>query len=104
MEELGEQEISNVGLIENLLRTSFEGANVSYCKCRLGGKKFKVEVESKRMFLCVSHEYLSDQNKTRISKDFELHNVAETLAANPRQYFLLGKNGIQRISAQDAAS
>jgi hypothetical protein len=104
MEELGGYEISNIGLIESLLRTSFEGANVSYCKCRLGGKKFKVEAESKKMFLCVSHEYLTDQNKTRISKDFELHNVAETLSANPGQYFLLGSNGIQRIAAQDAAS
>jgi hypothetical protein len=104
MKELGEQEILNIRLVENLLRTSFGGANVSYSKCQLGGKKFKVEAESKRMFLCVSHEYLSDQDKTRISQDFELHNVAETLAANSGQYFLLGNNGIQRIAAQDAAS
>jgi hypothetical protein len=39
MDELGEREISNAELVENLLRTSFEGANVSCCKCRLGGKK-----------------------------------------------------------------
>ena len=104
MEELRNQETSNVGLIENLLRTSFEGANISYCKSRLDGKKFTVEVRSKRMFLCVSHEYLCDQNKMRISRNFVLHNVAELIAANPGQYFLLGNDGIQRIAAQDAAS
>lgn len=104
MEELGNQETSNVGLIESLLRISFDGANISYSKCQLDGKKFKVEDGSKRMFLCVSHEYLSDQSRMRISKDFELLNVIEMLATNPGQYFLLGNKGIQRIAAQDAAS
>ncbi|MGA3161721.1 MAG: hypothetical protein ABSC77_10940 [Terracidiphilus sp.] len=104
MEELGEREISNVELVANLLHNSFEDANVSCCKCRLGGKKFIVEVKSMKMFLCVSHEYLSDQNKARISKDFEIQNVAGTLIANPKQYFLLGNNGFQQIADQDAAS
>jgi hypothetical protein len=104
VEELGKQVTSNVDLVESLLRTSFDGANISYCKCQLGGKKFKVEAESKKMFLCVSNEYLSDQNKVRISNDYKLYNVAETLAANPEQFFLLGNNGIQRIAAQDVSS
>ena len=63
MEELVNKETSNAGIIESLLRTAFKGANISYCKSRLDGKKFMVEVGSRRMYLCVSQEYLCDQNK-----------------------------------------
>jgi hypothetical protein len=103
MEDLEKQK-ANVELIGNLLRTSFKGASVSDCKSPLDGKKFKIEVEGKRMFLCVSDEYLCDQHESRIRKDFERQNVARTLSTNPGKYFLLGKSGMQQVPTQDAAS
>jgi hypothetical protein len=104
MKYLEEQARANVKLIESLLHTSFKGANISNDECRLDGRKFKIEAEAKRMLLCVSLEYLSDQRESRIRRDFELHNLAKTLSTSPEEYFLLGNKGMQRIPAQDVAS
>jgi len=104
MENMTKQEQANVTLIENLLLASFKGANVSYCKCRLEGQKFKIEMAAQKMFLCVSAEYLSDQPESRIRTDFELYGVLGTLSMNPGRYFLLGNSGMQQIPAQDVAS
>ena len=104
MENLNEHEKANITLIESLLLAFFKGANISYCKCRLDGQKFKIEVAAQKLFLCVSQEYLSDQCESRIRKDFELHSVPETLSMNPERYFLLSNQGMQQIPAQDVAS
>ena len=103
MEDL-EKEKANVELIGDLLRASFKGARVSDYKSPLDGKKFKIEVEGKGMFLCVSNEYLRDQQELRIRKDFEHQNVARTLSTNPGKYFILGNSGMQEVPTQDAAS
>jgi len=104
VEDMNKQEEANVTLVENLLRASFKEANVSYCKCRLGGQKFKIESAAQKMFLCVSQEYLSDQRESRISTDFETYSVPKTLSMNPERYFLLGNSGMQQIRAQEVAS
>jgi hypothetical protein len=103
MEDIEKQK-SSIELIGNLLRASFKGSSVSDCKSPLDGKKFKIEVEGKRMFLCVSHEYLCDRHESRIRQDFERQSVARTLLINPGKYFLLGKSGMQQVPTQDAAS
>jgi hypothetical protein len=103
MEDL-ETQSANVELIGNLLRASFEGASISDCKFPLDGKKFKIEVGGKRMFLCVSNEYLRDQHESGIRKDFEHQNVTRKLSTGPGKYLLLGKSGMQQIPTQDAAS
>jgi hypothetical protein len=103
MEDLEKQK-ANVELIENLLRTSFKGASVSDYKSPLEGNKFKIDVEGRSMFLCVSNEYLCDQHESRFRKDFERQNVARTLSTNLGKYFLLGNSGVQQIPTQDAAS
>ncbi len=99
-----EKQKANVELIGNLLRASFKGSSVSDCESPLDGRKFKIEVEGKGMFLCVSNEYLCDQGESRIRKDFERQNVARTLSANSGKYYLLGNSGMQQVSTQDAAS
>ena len=104
MEDMTKQEEANVTLVENLLLASFKGANVSYCKCRLGGQKFKIGLAAQKMFLCVSAEYLSDQRESRIRTDFELYDVPRALSMNPERYFLLGNCGMQQVPAQDVAS
>ena len=104
MEDMEKNYEANVTLVERLLLASFKGANVSNCKCRLGGQKFRIELAAQKMFLCVSQEYLSDQCESRIRRDFEFHNVPKTLSMNPERYFLLGNDGMQQIPAQDVAS
>jgi hypothetical protein len=56
------------------------------------------------MFLCVSNEYLCDQQEVRIRKDFERQNVARALSTNPGEHFLLGNSGMQQVPTQDAVS
>lgn len=104
MEDMNKHDEANITLVERLLLASFKGASVSYCKCRLGGQKFKIELAAQKMFLCVSQEYLSDQCESTIRRDFEFHNVSKTLSLNPERYFLLGNKGMQQIPAQDVAS
>lgn len=104
MKDLNEQEKANITQIQTLLLAFFKGANVTYCKCRLGGQKFKIEAAAQKMFLCVSQEYLSDQRESRIRRDFELYSVPKTLSMNSERCFLLGNNGMQQIQAQDVAS
>jgi hypothetical protein len=103
MEDLEKQK-AKVELIGNLLRTSFKDARVSDCKSPLDGKKFMVEADGKRLFLCVSNEYLCDRHEPRIRKDFERQNVAKTLSTNPGKCFLLGKSGMKQVPTRDAAS
>lgn len=104
MEGMTKKEEANITLVESLLLASFKEANVSYCKCRLGGQKFKIELAAQKMSLCVSQEYLSDQSESRIRADFELYGVPRALSINPEQYFLLGNRGMQQVPAEDVAS
>lgn len=104
MEYLDDQANANVKLFENMLRTLSSDADISQTKCRLGGLKFKIVAETKRMFLSFSLEYLSDQNEARIRRDFKSYEIVKVLKANPGKYFQLSNNGFRPIPAKDVAS
>ena len=103
MEELDGRGEANVKVIEGLLRESFNGADVKVTNSRLDGRKFVIATE-KKMLLCVSREYLNDQNESRVRSDFDHYRVARTLTAHPGEYFLLCNKGMQPIPASDATS
>ena len=104
MEELEQRGEANVKVIETLLRESFKGTDIVLGDSPLEGRKFKIAAENGNMFLCVSREYLNDQDESSVRKDFDNQNVARTLLSHPGEYFLLCKRGLQPISASNAAS
>jgi competence transcription factor ComK len=107
MEALTEQTeriSANIKLVKTLLEESFKDAEISHTPLRIGGTKFKVELNQERMFLCISWEYLMDQCEARIRMDFEVQKVRKALSANPGQYILLNKLGLNRIEADDVES
>jgi competence transcription factor ComK len=107
MEALTEQTeriSANIKLVKTLLEESFEDAEISHTPLRIGGEKFKVELNRERMFLCISWEYLMDQCEARIRMDFEVQKVRKALSSNPGQYILLNKLGLNRVEADDVES
>jgi hypothetical protein len=107
MEDLEKQQKANFELIGRLLRTSFNGAQISACKIPTDGRKFKIVHDGRKMFLCVSLEYLSDQREERIQRHFKDLNVQNVLLRSLDQPLLLSnesvhKGGLELISAANA--
>jgi hypothetical protein len=107
MEDLEKQGKANFELIGRQLRTSFNGAQISVCKIPIGGRKFKIVHDGRKMFLCVSLEYLNDQREERIQKHFKDLNVQNLLLRSLEQPFLLSNESVHKgrlelISAANA--
>lgn len=92
LEKRGE---GNLMLIGSLLRISFTAAHVSSCKMQTGGRKFRIAVAGREVFLCVSLEYLNDQREADIRKDFGDLRVADVLSREPERAFLLSNESVR---------
>ena len=107
MKRLGRAQEANVRLICGLLRTSFTGADISSCDIAIDGKKFKVEIDGRRMFLCVSLNYLGDRREEMIRNEFDTLGVRNALLNAPDQPLLLSNESVKQgalelISSADA--
>jgi hypothetical protein len=96
----------NESLLESILANSFKGAEISKDrkKFRLDGTKFKIAVDGRTMFLCVSLSYLTDQREHRIRADFEKFRLGRAMPESPEAYFFLSNTGLQLLPASVAAS
>jgi hypothetical protein len=96
VKRLGERADANARLICGLLRTSFTGAHISSCGIKIDGRKFKITIDGRRMFLCVSLNYLSDRRGETIRNDFDELGVREVLLKGPDQPFLLSNESVKQ--------